>query len=233
MKVIAYFRVSTKRQGRSGLGLEGQREALAEFAARNGGQIMATYQEVESGKRSDRPELAKAIAHAKRSKAKLVVAKLDRLARNVAFLATLMESKVDFVACDNPHATRFTVHILAAVAEFEAQQISDRTKAALAAARKRGVKLGSARPGHWRGREDRRRVGAIKGARIAGQIHAVTATNAYSDLYPIVQDLRSNGQSLRQIASELNVKGHTTRNGRSWNATQVMRVLARCSPQSG
>ena len=92
---------------------------------------MATYPEVESGKRNDRPELAKAIAHARRIKGTLVVAKLDRLARNVAFLATLMESKIDFVACDNPNATKFTLHILSAVAEHEAQMISDRTRAAL------------------------------------------------------------------------------------------------------
>lgn len=229
MKIVAYYRVSTKRQGKSGLGLEGQKEALAEFAARNGGEIVATYQEVESGKRSDRPELAKAIAHAKRSKATLVVAKLDRLARNVAFLATLMEAKVDFVACDNPHANRFTIHILSAVAEFEAQQISDRTKAALAAARKRGVKLGSARPGHWKGREDRRRAGAIKAARTAAKVHSATATEAYSDLYPLIEEMRAKGQTLRQIATQLNLQRHTTRNGKQWNPVQVMRVLRRVS----
>src|SRR5579863_178516 len=149
MKIIAYYRVSTKRQGRSGLGLDGQRAAVEAFAKRNGGKIVASYTEVESGKRSDRPELAKALGHARLAKATLVVAKLDRLARNVAFLSALMEAGVDFVACDNEHANRLTIHILAAVAESEARAISDRTTAALKAAKKRGIALGSARLGHW------------------------------------------------------------------------------------
>src|SRR5262245_41996714 len=156
MRLIAYFRVSTRKQGQSGLGLEGQAEAVDSFQKQHNATIVANYKEVESGKRKDRPELLKAIAHAKRSKAVLVVAKLDRLSRNVAFLSALMESKVQFVCCDNPHATPLTIHILAAVAEDEAKRISDRTRAALAAAKMRGTLLGSARPGHWSGREDRR-----------------------------------------------------------------------------
>ena len=127
-KLIAYYRVSTKAQGDSGLGLEGQTAAVEAYAAREGAEILRAYQEVETGKRADRPELLKAIAHAKRSRATLVIAKLDRLARNVAFLANLMESGVDFVACDQPQANRLTIHILAAVAENEAVMISQRTK---------------------------------------------------------------------------------------------------------
>ena len=153
-KIVAYYRVSTKRQGESGLGLEGQQVAVAAFAKQHGASIIASYIEVESGKRSDRPVLAQALGHARLAKATLVVAKLDRLARNVAFLSALMESGVDFVACDNEHANRLTIHILAAVAEAEAKAISERTKTALAAAKRRGVKLGSARPGHWKGREE-------------------------------------------------------------------------------
>src|SRR5262245_32439937 len=149
VKIIAYYRVSTRKQGQSGLGLEGQQHEVQTFAQRNGASIVATYKEVESGRKSARPELQKALAHAKRSKAVLVAAKLDRLSRNVAFLSALMESKVEFVCCDNPHATPLTIHILAAVAEDEAKRISARTKAALAAAKRRGVVLGSARPGHW------------------------------------------------------------------------------------
>jgi DNA invertase Pin-like site-specific DNA recombinase len=145
-KIVAYYRVSTKKQGKSGLGLEGQQTTVAEYVRQHAGNLIAEYVEVETGKSKDRPELLKAIAHAKRSKATLVVAKLDRLARNVAFTSALMESSIDFVACDNPHANRFTIHILAAVAEHEAEQISQRTKAALAAAKRRGVKLGSAPP---------------------------------------------------------------------------------------
>ena len=120
------------------MGLEAQDAAIKAYAASVGGEVAGHYTEVESGKRADRPELAKAVAHAKRAKARLVIAKLDRLARNVAFVSALMESGVDFVACDNPHANRLTIHILAAVAEDEARRISERTKAALAAA-KRGA----------------------------------------------------------------------------------------------
>lgn len=156
-KIVAYYRVSTKKQGKSDLWLEGQQTAVGEFARTAGGEILTAYTEVETAKSKDRPELLKAIAHAKRSKAKLVVAKLDRLARNVAFTSALMEANVDFVACDNPHANKFTIHILAAVAEHEAEQISQRTKASLAAAKKRGVKLGSSRPGHWEGKEAQRK----------------------------------------------------------------------------
>src|SRR5262245_27576135 len=138
-KLVAYYRVSTKRQGESGLGLEAQRSAVQDFAARTGGQIVREYVEVESGRKANRPELKKALAHARRSQALLCVAKLDRLARNVAFLSALMDSGIDFVACDNPAANRLTIHILVAVAEDEARRISERTKSALAALVERGV----------------------------------------------------------------------------------------------
>jgi DNA invertase Pin-like site-specific DNA recombinase len=189
--------------------------------------ILTEYREVETGKRKDRPELAKALAHCRRSKATLVVAKLDRLARNVAFTSALMESKVDFVCCDNPHATKLTIHILAAVAEHEAEMISQRTKAALEAAKARGVKLGSHRPGHWDGREDRRLAGVQAAAKAAGEVHAQAANEAYSDLYPMIRKLREEGRTLQQIADKLNRKGHTTRRGKAWNPTQVARVLRR------
>ena len=133
VKVVAYYRVSTAKQGASGLGLDAQRAAVATWAAANGAAVLAGYTEVESGKRADRPELRKALAHAKRSRATMVIAKLDRLSRNVHFLSGLMESGVDFIACDNPHANKLTIHILAAVAEDEAKRISERTKAVLAA----------------------------------------------------------------------------------------------------
>ena len=165
--IVAYFRVSTKKQGESGLGLEGQAAAVETFGRQAGKPIIARYVEVESGKRSDRPELARALAHARRGKATLCVAKLDRLARNVEFLARVMNSEVDFVACDNPAANRLTLHILAAVAEAEAKAISERTKAALQAAKARGVKLGSARPGHWNGREEARLAGLAKARGVA------------------------------------------------------------------
>lgn len=226
-KIIAYYRVSTAKQGRSGLGLEGETAAVAAFAQTRGCDVLGTYQEVESGKRADRPQLVKALAHAKRSKATLVVAKLDRLARNVAFLSRLMESGVDFIAIDLEHANRLTIHILSAVAEGEAKAISERTKAALAAAKARGMKLGSARPGHWDGREQARLAGSAKGAKVSAVVRAKAATEAYLDLLPQMQQLQSEGRSLRAIAESLNAAGHTTRRGKPWNQVQVMRVLQR------
>ncbi len=140
-----------------------------------------------------------------------------RLARNVAFTSALMESGIDFVACDNPHANKFTIHILAAVAEHEAEQISQRTKAALAAAKKRGVKLGSARPGHWEGREDKRQAGLRKARKVAAKAHTEAFDDEYADLFPAVKELHGKGQSLQAIADELNNQGHTTRRGKQWN----------------
>ncbi|HUE15043.1 MAG TPA: recombinase family protein [Planctomycetaceae bacterium] len=231
MKLIAYYRVSTKRQGESGLGLEGQRASVEAYATRIGAAIVAEFTEVESGKRSDRPELAAAIGYARRSKATLVVAKLDRLSRNLAFLATLLESQVDFVAVDNPSANRLTVHILAAVAEAEAKAISERTKAALEAARKRGTKLGSARPNHWKGREDRRLAGSKLGADRAAEVHRSNAKADYADLLPTIAKFRRTGDSLQAIANKLNELGHATRGrgrnheGGKWYPSSVLNVL--------
>jgi DNA invertase Pin-like site-specific DNA recombinase len=226
-ELVAYCRVSTKQQGASGLGLEAQRTAVESYARQNGARIATIYVEVESGKKADRPELAKALAHARRSKATLCVAKLDRLTRNVAFLAALLESKVEFVACDNPHANKLTIHLLAAVAEHEAEMISQRTKAALGAAKARGVALGSAREGHWDGLEKRRQAGAERGAAASAEVRSKAAAEAYADLQPMMDKLRSEGASLQAIADKLNSEGHTTRRGKPWNPVQVGRVMAR------
>lgn len=226
-KIVTYFRVSTAKQCQSGLGLEGQQAAVGAFVARRECQVVGSYTEVESGKRADRPQLAKALAHAKRSKATLVVAKLDRLARNVHFMSSLMESAVDFVAIDLEHANRLTIHILSAVAEGEAKAISDRTKAALAAAKARGTLLGSARPDHWKGREAERLAGGLKGLKAAAAVRSKAAVEAYADLVPTIKELRDSGKSLRQIAEALNAEGHSTRTGKEWNAVQVSRVLER------
>ena len=145
-KFVAYFRVSTDKQGKSGLGLDAQRKAVEDYL--NGGtwSLIGEFTEVESGKRNQRPELVKALAACKRQKAKLVIAKLDRLSRNLAFIATLMDSGVEFIAVDNPHANKLTVHILAAVAQHEREVIAQRTKDALQAAKARGVVLGNPSP---------------------------------------------------------------------------------------
>ena len=244
MKVVAYYRVSTTKQGASGLGLDAQRAAVAMWVAANGAEVLAGYTEVESGRRADRPELRRALAHAKRSKATLVIAKLDRLSRNVHFLSGLMESGVEFIACDNPHANKLTIHILAAVAEDEAKRISERTKAALAAFKAnryvskrirdmypggvppevmaaRAGKLGSALP-------DGRRLSpedAAKGPRAAAVRRTARARDAYTDLASLVAAWRAEGLSLRSIAARLDATGHTTRGGKAWNPVQVSRVL--------
>jgi DNA invertase Pin-like site-specific DNA recombinase len=221
--IIGYLRVSTKGQGESGLGLEAQRAAVDAYARQSGAAVTNWYTEVESGKLADRPELAKALAHARRSKATLVVAKLDRLARNVAFLSTLMDSTVPFVACDNPQANRLTLHILAAVAEAEAVAISQRTKAALAAYKARGGKLGAELPQC----RNLNPEAVAKGRQRSAESRTKAAAEAYADLLPTVQQLRTSGLPLQAIADKLNADGHTTRRGKPWNPVQVLRILER------
>jgi len=232
MNLIAYYRVSTKQQGQSGLGLEAQKTAVEAYAKATGATIQATYTEIESGKRADRPKLAAAIAHARRAKAKLVIAKLDRLARNVAFLSALMDSGCDFLACDNPNANRLTIHILAAVAENEALAISARTKVALAAAKVRGTLLGSDRPGHWDGRNEARLAGLAKGRKVAAVVKRENAMAAVADLVPVMTELRAKGQSFAVIAKHLNDDGQQTTRGSQWTATAVKRVLDRINEGS-
>jgi DNA invertase Pin-like site-specific DNA recombinase len=225
--LVAYYRVSTKKQGDSGLGLEGQAAAVAAFARAAGRPLLRAFTETESGKRSDRPELRKALAHARRAKGTLVVAKLDRLSRNVAFLSTLMEAAVDFVCVDNPHATPFTLHILAAVAEFEARAISERTKAGLAAYKARGGVLGSHRAGSPLTRADR-----LKGGVLGRRTLREAAVKDYADLLPEMLAWRGEGLTLRAIAARLNEAGHSTRGGAAWGPVQVRRVLDRAAPPS-
>ncbi len=224
-KLVAYKRVSTKRQGDSGLGLEGQEATIAAHVATSGCRLVASYTEVESGKLSslDRPQLALALAHARRSKATLVVAKLDRLSRNVAFLSALMESRVPFFACDNPHATPLTIHILVAVAEDEVKRISERTKAALAAKKARGEKVGT---------NNLTREGTLKGAVAGGLKVAALARSEVSDILPLMVAWRAAGATLQGIADRLNREGHTTRTDRPWNKVQVKRVLDRSAERA-
>lgn len=225
-KLVAYRRVSTDKQGRSGLGLEAQDAAIRQDQQATGCSLIATYTEVETGKRDDvdnRPELRKAIAHAKRSKATLVIAKLDRLTRSVYVTAVLHKSGVDFIACDNPGANKMTIQILAVVAENEARMISERTKAALAAYKARGGLLGATLPQCRNLTAEARQAGARK----AGEAHREHADEAYSDLAPVMREWREGGLTLQAIADRLNEEGHTTRRGAAWNKVQVKRVLER------
>jgi DNA invertase Pin-like site-specific DNA recombinase len=221
--IVGYMRVSTKGQGESGLGLEAQQAAIEGYARLHAAKIAALYVEVESGKLADRPELAKALAHAKRGKATLVVAKLDRLARNVEFLARVLNAGTEFIACDNPAANRLTLHILAAVAEAEAKSISERTKAALAAYKARGGKLGGQLPQC----RNLTPEAIAKGRERSATARAKAASEAYADLAPAMKQWRAEGLTLDGIAEKLNADGHTTRRGKPWNPVQVLRVLQR------
>jgi DNA invertase Pin-like site-specific DNA recombinase len=205
---VAYYRVSTDRQGKSGLGLDAQREAVLRHAAGHAGELIGEFCEVESGRRSDRPQLAAAIAAAKKAKATLIIAKLDRLARNVHFISGLMESGVDFVAADNPHANKLMVHMLAAFAEHEREQISQRTKDALAAAKARGIRLGR------------------NAARLAPAYRAEAMERA-RQLTPVLAELKAGGMSARRMAVELTARGILTPTGARWHAQTVIRMLDR------
>lgn len=218
-KFVSYVRVSTQRQGASGLGIEAQQKAVADYLNGGAWELVGEFVEVESGKRSDRPRLAAALAACRKHKATLVIAKLDRLARNVAFIANLMESKVEFVAVDMPMAGRLTLHILSAVAEHEREMISARTKAALAAAKARGRPLG------WSiaSRRDEQRRAAEQGA-AKGHDQAVAFAR---EMLPKIESARAAGAStLAKIAEWLTAEGVKTARGGDWYPKTVSNVLA-------
>ena len=207
---VAYYRVSDVKQGKSGLGLEAQRASVARYISHYPGELLNEYTEVETGKRhGKRPQIRAAIAEAKKRKAILLIAKLDRLARNVAFISNLMESAADFVAVDMPSANRLTIHILAAIAEHEGEMISQRTKAALAEAKKRGTKLGNPR---WQ-----ESIGKATAAR--------RKKPAPVDVAAILAGYRKEGLSLRAIAERLNQLGLKTASGAAWYASTVRAAL--------
>jgi DNA invertase Pin-like site-specific DNA recombinase len=221
MKVVAYYRVSTAAQGRSGLGLEAQQAAVAQFCGGRGCDILGEFTEVESGKINTRPELTKALHLAKVTGATLVVAKLDRLSRNVAFLAALQESGAPFVAADMPEANELTIHIMAAVAQAERKAISRRTKDALAAAKARGVRLGNPNGAAALIRAEKGNVASVAAIREG-------AVRFAADLEPIVADIMGKGiTSLRAIAGELNRRGIVTRRGGAWHAATVRDLIQR------
>jgi DNA invertase Pin-like site-specific DNA recombinase len=206
---IAYYRVSTERQGISGLGLDAQREAVHRYIAPE--LLTAEYTEVESGKRHDnRPQLLAALAECKKRKATLVIAKLDRLGRNVAFISALMEAGVEFVCCDNPHATPLMIHMLAAFAQHERLLISERTKAAMAQAKLRGTVFGNPN---------------LHLARAASA--ASNRTPASAPVLALMQEARAAGATLRQVAAKLNSLGLRTTRGSVWYAATVATELGR------
>jgi DNA invertase Pin-like site-specific DNA recombinase len=213
-KFVAYFRVSTDKQGKSGLGLEAQREAVLSYLNGGSWSLVQEFVEVESGKHSDRPQLAAALAACKRHRAKLVIAKLDRLSRNLAFIATLMDSGVEFVAVDNPHANKLTVHILAAVAQHEREMIAQRTRDALQAAKARGKVLGNP---------------SLKNARErAFEANREAADRFAANVLPVIQQIQASGvQSLRGVARALTARGIKTARGGEWSAVQVADIIRR------
>jgi DNA invertase Pin-like site-specific DNA recombinase len=222
-KLVSYIRVSTKGQEQSGLGLEAQQALVERYqSGLNGSVVVAEYRETESGKKNDRPELAKALAHAKRVKGTLVIAKLDRLGRNVHFISGLMETGVSFIAADSPNDDKFMLHLKASFAEEEARKISERTRAALAALKARGVKLGSSRDG-----AHRVTGGANpEASKRAGEVATANKVAAYSEIHTMIRDLKDSGLSLQEIADRLDSEGQTTRRGKKWNRIQVSRVLS-------
>jgi DNA invertase Pin-like site-specific DNA recombinase len=217
-QAIAYIRVSTARQGRSGLGLEAQRAAIAKFAASEEIELIAEFQEIETGKGSDalskRPQLAAALALAKRKDCAVVVAKLDRLSRDVAFISALMAKRTPFIVAElGADVSPFMLHIYAAVAEQERAMISQRTREALAAVKARGRKLGNPNIG------EAQKAAAIRRSELADDFAA--------NVVPIIREIQSTGLSMRKVAAALNARGIPTARGGAWAATQVSDILKR------
>ncbi|MWB79377.1 hypothetical protein GLS40_15160 [Pseudooceanicola sp. 216_PA32_1] len=206
--LIAYIRVSTQRQGHSGLGLEAQRTAVQAYATSTGSIISSEYLEVESGRKTKRIQLSAALAECKRLDAILVIAKLDRLARNVHFVSGLLESGVRFHAADMPNADRFMLHVYAAMAEEEARRISDRTRTALQAAKVRGIKLG-------------------KTGKLLAERHKIEADKFCVRMAPKIATMQQAGLSVRKISERLNSDEIPTYHGGKWHPTTVQRMIRR------
>jgi len=226
-KFIAYYRVSTARQGQSGLGLEAQRKAVEDYLDGGNWKLVEEFTEVESGKRNDRPKLDAALAACRKHRATLVVAKLDRLSRNAAFLLLLRDSKVDFKCADMPEADRFTVGILALVAEREAEMTSKRTRDALAAAKARGVKLGNPRK-RSRIVGGEKRVGWDDALRKGRGTIMDKADQFAVNVIPVIEAVKSSGiETLQGIADALNNRGIETRRGGAWHPMTVKNIMER------
>lgn len=218
MRYIAYYRVSTKKQGKSGLGLEAQQEMVANFIAVNGGELVAEFREIESGKKDERPELVAAMKQADMIGGKLLVGKLDRLSRDLHFITSLQKSKVDFLVADMPGCDSFTINIYGALAQREREMIAARTKAGLAAAKAKGKQLGTNNLKPELVQEaSAKGVAVIKG----------NADNFAAKVVPVIQGLQLRGMNLRAIARELDTLNVQTSRGGKWTATAVKNALAR------
>lgn len=217
-KYVGYFRVSTLEQGKSGLGLQSQKSMVANYIENNKGILLESFTEIETGtSKRKRTEIYKAINFAKKNNAVLVIAKIDRLARNVYFVSSLMETGVEFVACDLPQATNFTIHLYAALAEMEAKLISERTKNALAEKRKRGFKLGT--PENLTKEAKKKGLQAIRQKAINNKAN-IQAT-------ALIVEYREKGLSFDKIAKKLNDLNFGTANGKQHNSTSVLRLFKR------
>ncbi|MCX6923485.1 MAG: recombinase family protein [Verrucomicrobia bacterium] len=213
-KFVAYYRVSTTKQGINGLGMDAQRNAVMNYLNGGNWKLIAEFAEVETGKRNNREEMLKALDLCREEKATLVIAKLDRLARNAGFLLSLRDSGVDFVAVDMPNADRFTVGIMACLAEKEREMISQRTKDGLAAAKRRGTKLGNPHP--------------QRAAKRAVEVNVERADAYAQRLVPVIQEIKdAHVTSLREIARCLNARGYKTPNGKAFAAQSVKNLLDR------
>ena len=210
-RFITYYRVSTDRQGCSGLGLEAQQETVRQFLLGRSADVVAEFIEVESGSKSERPKLREALAVCQREKSVLLIAKLDRLARSVAFISALMEAKTNFLAVDMPHASRPVLHVMAAFAEHEREMIRDRTRAALAAAKARGVRLGA------------------NGAVLAERHKDAATAYAFEIQAAVIMATTAGARTTQQIADHLNAAGVPSRQGGRWHPANVARILRRLS----
>jgi DNA invertase Pin-like site-specific DNA recombinase len=216
--LVVYYRVSTRQQKRSGLGLLAQQDSVQRYIKANPGRLLAEVTEIESGRSMVRPQLKEALRLCRVYNAKLVVARLDRLARSVSMIAGLLESDVDFIAADMPLANRFTIHILAAVAEYEARLISERTKAAFVAAKARGRKFGNPKP------ETQRFTHAARKARVRAERER--SKKRALDFAPLLCQLRDQGQTINEIARYLTALGApTARGGKGWGHNTVRRMF--------
>ena len=225
-RYVAYYRVLTGRQQLSGLGIDAQREAVQKFARDNSGQLIAEFSETSSGRKNSRPQLNEAIRICRVFRAVLIIARLDRLARNVEMIASLMESGLEFVAADFPHANRFTIHILAAVAEYESKLNSERVKLVHAQAKQRGVKLGQ-----YRSDAIRRFHPICRSA--SNRARKEKALSRARDLAPIIWKLKATGKTWSEIAAEMNSLGIATPKRGSWYSSAIKRIVKATASEFG